>query len=86
MILLHCKKKGEIKMIITSPRAIECSLEPKETETIENCIILLKDIMDKMNDYQYSYLHIGNDNEITHGELSDLIINLIDLKHIDTMY
>ncbi len=73
-------------MIITPPRAIECSLEPKENETIENCITLLKDIMDKMNDYHYSYLHINNDNEITHGELSDLIVNLIDLKHIDTMY
>ena len=73
-------------MIITPPRAIECSLEPKEVETIENCITLLKDIMNKMNEYDYSYLHISNDDEITHGELTDLIFKLEDLKHIDVTY
>ena len=73
-------------MIITPPRAIECSLEPKEVETIENCVALLKDIMNKMNEYDYSYLHISNDDEITHGELTDLVINLTNLTHIDTMY
>lgn len=73
-------------MIITPPREIYCSLEPKEVETIENCITLLKDIMNKMNEYDYSYLHISNDDEITHGELTDLIFKLEDLKHIDVMY
>ena len=73
-------------MIITSPRAIECSLESKEVETIENCIALLKDIMNKMNEYDYSYLHISNDDEITNGDLTDVIFTLEDLKHIDTMY
>ena len=73
-------------MIITPPRAIECSLEPKEVETIENCITLLKDIMNKMNEYDYSYLHINNDEEITNGELTDLIIDLMNLRQLDTMY
>ena len=73
-------------MIITPPREIYCSLEPKEVETIENCITLLKDIMNKMNEYDYSYLHISNDDEITHGELTDLIFKLEDLKHIDVTY
>ena len=68
-------------MIITPPRAIECSLEPKEIETIENCITLLKDIMNKMK-----YLHINNDEEITNGELTDLIIDLMNLRQLDTMY
>ena len=73
-------------MTITPPREIYCSLEPKEVETIENCITLLKDIMSKMNEYDYSYLHISNDDEITNGELTDLIFKLEDLKHIDVMY
>ena len=73
-------------MIITPPNAIKCSLEPKEVETIENCVTLLKDIMNKMNEYLYSYLHIDNDDEITNGELTDLIFKLEDLKHIDIMY
>lgn len=73
-------------MIITPPRAIECSLEPKEIETIENCITLLKDIMNKMNEYDYSYLHVNDDSEITNGELTDLVIKLTDLTHIDEMY
>ena len=73
-------------MIITPPRAMECSLEPKEIETIENCITLLKDIINKMNEYDYSYLHINNDEEITNGELTDLIIGLMNLRQLDTMY
>ena len=73
-------------MIITPPREIYCSLEPKEVETIENCIALLKDIMNEMDEYDYSYLHISNDDEITNGELTDLIFKLEDLKHIDVMY
>ena len=73
-------------MIITPPRELYCSLEPKEIETIENCITLLKDIMNKMIEYDYSYLHISNDDEITHGELTDLIFKLEDLKHIDVTY
>ena len=73
-------------MIITPPREIYCSLEPKEVETIENCITLLKDVMNKMNEYDYSYLHITNDDEVTNGELTDLIFKLEDLKHIDVMY
>ena len=72
-------------MIITPPRAIECSLEPKEVETIENCVTLLKDIMNKMNEYDYSYLHINNDEEITNGELTDLIIDLMNLRQLDTI-
>ena len=73
-------------MTITPPREIYCSLEPKEVETIENCITLLKDIMSKMNEYDYSYLHISNDDEITNGELTDLIFKLEDLKRINAMY
>lgn len=73
-------------MIITSPREMYCSLEPKEVETIENCITLLKDIMNKMNEYDYSYLHISNDDEITNGDLTDVVFTLEDLKHIDVMY
>lgn len=73
-------------MIITPPREIYCSFEPKEVETIENCITLLKDIMNKMDKYDYSYLHISNDDEITNGDLTDIIFKLEDLKHIDVMY
>ena len=73
-------------MIITSPREMYCSLEPKEVETIENCIALIKDIMNKMNEYDYSYLHISNDDEITNGDLTDVVFTLEDLKHIDVMY
>lgn len=73
-------------MIITPPNAIGCSLEPKEVKIIENCVALLDDIMNKMNEYGYSYLHINNDEEITNDELTDLIIDLINLKQLDTMY
>ena len=73
-------------MIITPPREIYCSLEPKEVETIENCITLLRNVMNKMDECDYSYLHISNDDEITNGELTDLIFKLEDLKHIDVMY
>ena len=73
-------------MIITPPREIYCSLEPKEIETIDKCITLLKDLRDKMDEYGYSYLHINNDEEITNGELTDLIIDLMNLKQLDTIY
>ena len=73
-------------MIITPPREIYCSLEPKEVETIEICVMFLKDVMNKMNEYGYSYLHISDDDEITNGELTDLIFKLENLKHIDVMY
>ena len=73
-------------MIITPPKEMYCSLELKETETIDKCITLLKNIMNKMNEYAYSYLHINNDEEITNGELTDLIIDLMNLKQLDTMY
>ena len=73
-------------MIITPPREIYCSLEPKEVETIEICVTFLKDVMNKMNEYGYSYLHISDDDEITNGELTDLIFKLENLKHIDVMY
>lgn len=73
-------------MIITPPRGIECSLEPKEVETIENCITLLKNIRDTMNEYDYSYLHVSDESEITNGKMTDLIIKLTDLTHIDEMY
>ena len=73
-------------MIITPPRGIECSLEPKEVETIENCVALLKNIRDTMNEYDYSYLHVSDESEITNGKMTDLIIKLTDLTHIDEMY
>lgn len=73
-------------MIITPPREIYCSLESKEIETIDKCITLLKDFRDKMDEYNYSYLHISNDEEITNGDLTDIIFKLEDLKHIDVMY
>ena len=42
--------------------------------------------MSKMNEYDYSYLHISNDDEITNGDLTDVVFALEDLKHIDVMY
>ena len=73
-------------MIITPPIRIGCSLEPKEVETIENCITLLKNIVNKMDEYDYSYLHVSNDDEITNGDLTDVVFTLEDLRHIDEMY
>lgn len=73
-------------MIIIPPKGIECSLEPIEIEIIENCIVLLKDIRNKMDEYHYSYLHTNNGDEITNGELTDSIFNLESLAHIDEMY
>lgn len=73
-------------MIITPPKEMYCSLEPKETEIINNCITLLKDFRDKMDEYDYSYLHTPDDEEFTNGDLTDLIILLEDLKRINAMY
>lgn len=73
-------------MIIKPPKAIECSLEPKEVETIENCITLIENIKDKMKEYNYSYVHTNNDEEFGPYELSDVLVDLKDLIHIDSMY
>jgi len=73
-------------MIITPPKKMYCSLEPKEIETIDKCITLLKDFRDKMDEYDYSYLHMPDDDEITNGDLTDVIFQLESLKCIDAMY
>lgn len=73
-------------MIITPPTEMYCSLESKENKIIDECIILLKNIRDKMDEYDYSYLHTPDDEEITNGDLTDLIFKLEDLKRINAMY
>ena len=73
-------------MIITPPTEMYCSLESKEIETIDKCITLLKDFRNKMDEYDYSYLHTPNDEEITNGDLTDIIFKLEDLKRINAMY
>ena len=73
-------------MIITPPTEMYCSLEPKEIKIIDECITLLKDFRDKMDEYDYSYLHTPDDEEITNGYLTELIFTLEDLKRINAMY
>lgn len=73
-------------MIITPPREIYCSLESNEIETINKCITLLKDFRDKMDEYDYSYLHTPDDEEFTNGDLTELIFKLEDLKCVNAMY
>ena len=73
-------------MIITPPTEMLCSLESKEIKTINECITLLKDIRDIMDEYDYSCLRSRDSEEFTNGDLMDFIINLEYLKCISAMH
>lgn len=79
-------KKGEIKMIIALPKEFECSLEKNEIEIIQNCGELLEQIRDKLDACEYEYFHTSWGEEISSGELDDIIKRLADIIHIDKMY
>jgi hypothetical protein len=73
-------------MIIRPPKEMCCSLEPKEIEIINNCILLLKNFQEEMDDHNYSYLSTPNGYECRYDDLTDLIMQLEDLKHTNAMY
>lgn len=73
-------------MMITLPTEFDCSLETKEIETIKNCTQLLHEMANKLDTCECEYFRSSWGEDISSGEIEDIIKRLTEFIYIDKMF
>lgn len=73
-------------MKVYTPSKLEITLDSKEEKAIEDCILVLTSIQEKMYEFNCSILADINGETITDGEIEDILADFQRLLQVVEMY